>query len=217
MTQIVPVSFNTHWLADSHPRVNVSYSAKPSNLPQPSFTASTLVMFGRYNSLLSCKLYGGSAKIRSTEFSGRDLRISIQSPGRIWLRGSVFMICAANAHSCLNQIIPSSDSAGLWHLSATIYPQIVSYFRGHWVYGIDQFTGCVDRIWWATPVGRNKFTNRKRGMGRIAGTERDGEIHAIEIDQRRCFAAQRNHRPATKSQYRLSASGGASGIERTRT
>ena len=76
------------------------YSAKLENLSHLLLTASTLVWFGRYKSFCSCKLYGGSANIKSTEFSGRELRTSMQLPLIIWLREKFFM----------KGIIPALDS-----------------------------------------------------------------------------------------------------------
>src|SRR5512133_3598784 len=89
MTQIVPVSFKTRRQAESQARVKVSYSSKLSNLSQPSSTASTLDRLGRYRSFCSCRLYGGSAKIKSTEFSGSVERTSMQLPCRMALMGQL--------------------------------------------------------------------------------------------------------------------------------
>src|SRR3972149_4478354 len=92
MTQMVPFSFSTRRAADSHARVNASYSAKLLNLSQLLSTASTLLRLGRYRSFCSCRLYGGSANTKSAEFSGSELRISMQLPERIWLRGRVVIM-----------------------------------------------------------------------------------------------------------------------------
>src|SRR5258708_13376661 len=56
--------------ASSQARVKSSYAANDENLSQSSLTASTWDSSGRLRAPLSCRLYGGSAKTRSTEAAG---------------------------------------------------------------------------------------------------------------------------------------------------
>src|SRR6202012_3729359 len=66
--------------ASSQARVKSSYAAKDENLSQSSLTASTWDSSGRLRSPLSCRLYGGSAKTRSTEPASSFDISATQSP-----------------------------------------------------------------------------------------------------------------------------------------
>src|SRR5204863_4444214 len=80
ITQIVPDGFKALRAAISQARVKSSYAAKLENLSQSSSTASTLLSSGRFRSPWSWRLYGGSAKIRSTELAGKRVISATQSP-----------------------------------------------------------------------------------------------------------------------------------------
>src|SRR4051812_4726185 len=88
MTQIVPVGASSRWHSLSQAVVKRSYSRKSRNWSQLSSTASTTVRLGRISSCLSCRLYGGSAKIRSTESRGHARITRRQSPHTIESSGS---------------------------------------------------------------------------------------------------------------------------------
>src|SRR5437763_7441449 len=66
--------------ASSQARVKSSYAANDENLSQSSLTASTWDSSGRLRSPLSCRLYGGSAKTRSTEPAASFDISAMQSP-----------------------------------------------------------------------------------------------------------------------------------------
>src|SRR4029078_4741722 len=89
MTQIVPSSFRMRRACSSQSRVNWSYTARLSNLSQSSSTASTRLPSGRNRSPPSCRLYGGSAKIMSTEQSGSFDLSSMQAPWMMTLKGRI--------------------------------------------------------------------------------------------------------------------------------
>src|ERR1700683_1831723 len=61
-------------------RVKSSYAEKLENLSQSSLTASTRESSGRLRSPCSCRLYGGSAKTRSTQAAGSFAISATQSP-----------------------------------------------------------------------------------------------------------------------------------------
>src|ERR1700683_2900451 len=61
-------------------RVKSSYAEKLENLSQSSLTASTRESSGRLRSPCSCRLYGGSAKTRSTEAAGSFVISATPSP-----------------------------------------------------------------------------------------------------------------------------------------
>src|SRR6266567_8848128 len=69
--------------ASSQARVKSSYAANDENLSHSLLTASTWDSSGRLRSPLSCKLYGGSAKTRSTEPAGSFDISATQSPTTI--------------------------------------------------------------------------------------------------------------------------------------
>src|SRR3984885_5006064 len=64
-------------------RVKSSYAEKLENLSQSSLTATTRESSGRLRSPWSCKLYGGSAKTRSTDAAGSFVISATQSPTTI--------------------------------------------------------------------------------------------------------------------------------------
>src|ERR1700735_5648489 len=88
MTTIVAAGFISRRTAASQSRVNASYSAKLANLSQESSTPSTTLWSGRDNAPSSWRLYGGSAKTRSTEAGGSLIISATQSPMRIASRGA---------------------------------------------------------------------------------------------------------------------------------
>src|SRR6056297_2763441 len=65
-----------------------------SNLSHSLSTASTLELLGRWRSPPSWRLYGGSAKIQSTDFSGRAFISSMQSPMIIFSVKACFLLLA---------------------------------------------------------------------------------------------------------------------------
>src|SRR5436190_4066051 len=69
--------------ASSQARVKSSYAANDENLSQSLLTASTCDSSGRLRSPLSCRLYGGSAKTRSTELAANFDISATQSPTTI--------------------------------------------------------------------------------------------------------------------------------------
>src|SRR5579863_4581940 len=80
MTHSVAFGFITRRQAMSQARVKSSYAEKLANLSQSSSTASTRESSGRLRSPWSCKLYGGSAKTRSTDCAGSFVISATQSP-----------------------------------------------------------------------------------------------------------------------------------------
>src|SRR5580693_8260759 len=80
MTQSVALGFIKRRAAVTQARVKSSYAAKLENLSQSSSTASTRESSGRLRSPCSCRLYGGSAKTRSTEAAGSFAISATQSP-----------------------------------------------------------------------------------------------------------------------------------------
>src|ERR1700676_4940075 len=83
MTQSVALGFIKRRAAVTQARVKSSYAAKLENLSQPSSTASTRESSGRLRSPWSCRLYGGSAKTRSTQAAGSFAISATQSPTRM--------------------------------------------------------------------------------------------------------------------------------------
>src|SRR5579862_6763689 len=80
MTQSVALGFIRRRQAVSQARVKSSYAEKLANLSQSSSTASTRESSGRLRSPWSCRLYGGSAKTRSTDCAGSFVISATQSP-----------------------------------------------------------------------------------------------------------------------------------------
>src|SRR5579863_2490550 len=80
MTHSVAFGFITRRQAMSQARVKSSYAEKLANLSQSSSTASTRESSGRLRSPWSCRLYGGSAKTRSTDCAGSFVISATQSP-----------------------------------------------------------------------------------------------------------------------------------------
>src|SRR6476646_12184192 len=83
--------------ASSQARVKSSYAANEENLSQSLLTASTWDSSGRLRSPLSCKLYGGSAKTRSTEAASSFDISATQSPTMMWLLGDSNLVRGALA------------------------------------------------------------------------------------------------------------------------
>src|ERR1700728_3374414 len=83
MTQSVALGFIKRRAAVTQARVKSSYAAKLENLSQSSSTASTRESSGRLRSPRSCKLYGGSAKTRSTQPAGSFAISATQSPAKM--------------------------------------------------------------------------------------------------------------------------------------
>src|SRR3954470_11928191 len=74
--------------ARSQARVKSTLAANGENLFQSLLTASTWDSSGRLRSPLSCRLYGGSAKTRSTEPDGSFDISATQSPTMMRLSDS---------------------------------------------------------------------------------------------------------------------------------
>src|SRR5271163_2060477 len=83
MTQSVALGFIRRRAATSQARVKSSYAEKLENLSQSSSTASTRESSGRLRSPASWRLYGGSAKTRSTDCPGSFVISATQSPTRM--------------------------------------------------------------------------------------------------------------------------------------
>src|SRR5512139_886919 len=79
---MVAAGFITRRHAVSQAFVNSSYAEKLANLSQSSSTAATRESSGLFRSLASWRLYGGSAKTRSTEAAGNFAIPAMQSPTR---------------------------------------------------------------------------------------------------------------------------------------
>src|SRR5262249_24974964 len=77
---MAPLGLSTrrHWVSQA--REKRSYSAKEENLSQASSTPATTVLLGRKSWRSSCRLYGGSAKTRSTLSGASRASSSRQSP-----------------------------------------------------------------------------------------------------------------------------------------
>src|SRR5208283_3211800 len=80
--------FRARRQATSQARVKSSYAEKLANLSQSSSTASTRESSGRLRSPCSCRLYGGSAKTRSTDAAGSFAISATQSPMRMRADGA---------------------------------------------------------------------------------------------------------------------------------
>src|SRR5271170_7493677 len=92
MTQSVALGFIRRRAATSQARVKSSYAEKLANLSQSSSTASTRESSGRLRSPWSCRLYGGSAKTRSTDWAGSFVISATQSPTRMRADALVFWV-----------------------------------------------------------------------------------------------------------------------------
>src|SRR5712675_1770671 len=93
-TQMEPLGFRTRWAAASQARLNSWLASGPRDLSQSPLWTETILPAWQVMPPLERK-YGGSAKTRSTEFSGMAARTSRQSPWyrRRWCLGSSKAMC----------------------------------------------------------------------------------------------------------------------------